>query len=162
MAIISQLILYPIKSCAGLPVEKAMVTVSGLQAHGIHDREWMLVTRDGQFLTQREFPRMATIAPRVGGNALLVSAPRMPPLRLPLAHKESISLRVQIWDDTIEADDCGDQAAAWFGQALGTTCRLVRFKPALARPTSTKWIKGGTVGAAPSARFADAYRLRLR
>jgi uncharacterized protein YcbX len=117
----------------------------------------MLVANDGQFLTQREFPRMATIAPRVQGNALVVAAPGMPSLRLPLAQQQGAALRVQIWDDTVEADDCGDAAAAWFGQALGATCRLVRFKPELARPTSTKW----TGGAPSSARFADAYPLLL-
>jgi uncharacterized protein YcbX len=157
MAIISQLILYPIKSCAGLALDEAVVTVSGLSAHGIHDREWMLVTNDGQFLTQREFPRMATIVPRVEGDALVVTAPGMPPLRLPLARQQGPTLRVQIWDDTVDADDCGDTAAEWFGQALATACRLVRFKPELARPTSTKW----TGGAPSSARFADAYPLLL-
>ena len=157
MAIISQLILYPIKSCAGLAVEEAVATVSGLAAHGIHDREWMLVTNQGQFLTQREFPRMATVVPRVDGAALVVAAPAMPPLRLPLAQAPGATLRVQIWDDLVEADDCGDAAAAWFGQALGTACRLVRSKPGLDRPTSTKW----TGGAPSSARFADAYPLLL-
>lgn len=157
MAIISQLILYPIKSCAGLAVDEAVVTVSGLAAHGIHDREWMLVTSEGQFLTQREFPRMATLVPRVEGGALVVTGPGMPPLRLPLAPETGERLRVQIWDDALDADDCGDAAAQWFGQALATRCRLVRFRPGLTRPASTRW----TGGAASSARFADAYPLLL-
>ena len=157
MATISQLILYPIKSCAGLALEEAVATVSGLSAHGIHDREWMLVTLEGQFLTQREYPRMATIVPRVEGESLVVSAPGMPGLRLPLAQQLGATLRVQIWDETVDAIDCGDAAAGWFGQALATTCRLVRFRPELVRPTSTKW----THGAPSSARFADAYPLLL-
>lgn len=158
MATLSQLILYPIKSCAAMPVSEAVATVSGLSALGVHDREWMLVTNEGQFLTQREFPRMATIVPRVEGDALTVTAPDMPPLRLPLAlDQDARMLRVQIWDDLVDAGDCGDAAAAWFGQALGTTCRLVRFNPREARPTSEKW-----TGGAPSiARFADAYPLLL-
>lgn len=158
MVTLSQLILYPIKSCAAMPVEEAVATVSGLAAQGVHDREWMLVTHDGQFLTQREFPRMATIVPRVDGGVLLVTAPGMQPLRLPLAQEASMrTLRVQIWDDLVDATDCGDAAAAWFAQALDTRCRLVRFQPALARPTSEKW----TGGAPASTRFADAYPLLL-
>ncbi|MGX4642825.1 MOSC domain-containing protein [Massilia sp. SYSU DXS3249] len=157
MPTLAQLILYPIKSCAAMPVLEAQVTVSGLVAHGVHDREWMLVTNDGQFLTQREFPRMATVVPRVEGDALVVTAPGRPPLRLALAREAGATLRVQIWDDLVDADDCGDAAARWFGQALGTVCRLVRFKPELARPTSTKW----TGGAASGAHFADAYPLLL-
>lgn len=158
MPILSQLILYPIKSCAGMAVEEAVATVSGLRARGVHDREWMLVNEEGQFLTQREYPRMATIRPRVDGDALLVTAPGMAPLRLPLALDAGArTLRVQIWDDAVEASDCGDAAANWFSQALDGACRLVRFRPGLERPTSTKW----TGGAASSARFADAYPLLL-
>jgi uncharacterized protein YcbX len=166
MPTLSQLILYPIKSCAAMPVEEASVTVSGLCAQGVHDREWMLVTDDGQFLSQREFPRMATIVPRVDGAALAVTAPAMPPLRLPLATQpEQRTMRVRIWDDLVEAIDCGDAAAAWFAQVLGTSCRLVRFKPDASsdaspdalRPTSEKW----TGGAPSAARFADAYPLLL-
>ena len=158
MPTLSHLILYPIKSCAAMPVEEAMATVSGLSAHGVHDREWMLVTNEGQFLTQREFPHMATIVPRVIGDTLLVSAPAMPPLRLPLALEAGKHMmRVQIWDDLVEAIDCGDDSAAWFGETLNTSCRLVRFQPDAARPTSEKW----TGGAASSARFADAYPLLL-
>jgi uncharacterized protein YcbX len=158
MATLSQLILYPIKSCAAMPVAEAIATVSGLMAQGVHDREWMLVTNDGQFLTQREFPRMATIVPRVDGDALAVTAPGMPPLRLPLAAQEpEPTLRVQIWEDQVDAIDCGDTAAAWFGEVLATRCRLVRFKPDASRPTSEKW----TGGAPSSARFADAYPLLL-
>lgn len=158
MPTLSHLILYPIKSCAAMPVEEATATTSGLSAHGVHDREWMLVTKEGQFLTQREFPRMATIVPRVEGDALVVTAPGMPALSLALAAQQAgQTLRVQIWDDLVEADDCGDTAAAWFGQALDTRCRLVRFKPAQARPTSEKW----TGGAPSAALFADAYPLLL-
>jgi uncharacterized protein YcbX len=158
MATLSQLILYPIKSCAAMPVEEAVATVSGLVARGVHDREWMLVTDQGQFLTQREFPRMAIIVPRVENDALVVTAPGASPLRLPLAQEEGASTRrVQVWDDPVDAIDCGDRAAAWFEKVLGTSCRLVRFKPHAARPTSEKW----TGGAPASARFADAYPLLL-
>jgi uncharacterized protein YcbX len=158
MPTLSHLILYPIKSCAAMPVEEALATISGLSAQGVHDREWMVVTNEGQFLTQREFPHMATIVPRVSGDTLLVIAPAMPPLRLPLAAQaDTHTMRVQIWDDLVDAIDCGDAAAAWFAQALGTACRLVRFQPEAARPTSEKW----TGGAASSARFADAYPLLL-
>lgn len=158
MAILSQLILYPIKSCAGIVVEEAVVTIAGLAAEGVHDREWMVVTPDGQFLTQREYPRMALVVPRVEGDALVVSSPGMAPLALPLAPACDAPARVvRIWDDEVKAADCGDGAAAWISRALGTRCRLVRFRPDAVRPTSTKW----TGGAAAQTRFADGYPLLL-
>jgi len=158
MATISELVLYPIKSCAGLSVPEAMLCIDGLAAQGVYDREWMLVTPEGLFLTQREYPRMAVIQPRLEGDALLVEAPGMTPLHLPLAHDATAtSLAVQIWDDRVLAADCGDAAALWFSSALGAPCRLVRFRPDVVRPTSTKW----TDGVPAATRFSDGYPILL-
>lgn len=158
MATVTELHLYPIKSCAGIAVPEAEFGISGLVAQGVHDREWMLVTRDGQFLTQREYPRMALVTPRIDGDAVEVSAPGMPPLRLPLAYDATgPGMTVQIWDHVVEAADCGDAAAAWFADAIQGPCRLVRFRPDVQRPTSTKW----TGGAPAETRFADGYPILL-
>lgn len=161
MAILTQLLLYPIKSCAGMAVPSATLLESGLMAEGVHDREWMLVAEDGQFLTQREFPRMALIVPRPDGDALRVRAPAQPDLRLPLAWDgdalASTARTVRIWDDLVDAADCGDGAAAWFSDAIGSRCRLVRFRRDVVRPTSVKW----TGGVPSQTRFADGYPLLL-
>lgn len=154
MATVTELVIYPIKSCAGISLPEAEFSISGLQANGVHDREWMLVTRDGLFLTQREYPRMALVTPRIDGDAVEVTAPGMPPLRLPLAHDPAANnVTVQIWDHSVDAADCGDAAASWFADAIGGPCRLVRFRPDVHRPTSTKW----TGGAPAETRFADGY-----
>ena len=164
MPTLSQLILYPIKSCAGMAVQEATLLASGLAAQGVHDREWMLVTEEGRFLTQREFPRMALVKPRPEGGMLRVSAPGMPDLVLPLAWRADAQPRsVQIWDDSVDAADCGDAAAGWFSQALSglqqipQQIRLVRFRPDVVRTTSVKW----TNGVASQTRFADGYPLLL-
>ncbi len=154
MATVTELVIYPIKSCAGISVPEAQFGISGLQANGVHDREWMLVTREGLFLTQREYPRMALVTPRIDGDAVEVAAPGMPPLRLPLAHDSAANdITVQIWEHSFNAADCGDAAAAWFSDAVQGPCRLVRFRPDVQRPTSTKW----TGGTPAETRFADGY-----
>jgi len=158
MAKLTHLLIYPIKSCAGIAVRSATVFESGLSALGVHDREWMLVTEDGRFLTQREHPRMALIRPLPDEGWLHVRAPGMDELTLPLAWDETAARRaVTIWDDTVDAADCGDFAAAWFSAVLGTPCRLVRFHRDVVRPTSTKW----TNGVPAQTRFADGYPLLL-
>ena len=162
MAILTQLLLYPIKSCAGMAVSAAMLLESGLAAEGVHDREWMLVDADGRFLTQREFPRMAAIVPRPIGGNLRVRTPGMGDLLLPLAWDAvagAPARTVQIWDDRVRALDCGDLAADWFAAAIGTRepVRLVRFNHELVRPTSVKW----TGGLPSQTRFADGYPLLL-
>lgn len=158
MATVSELFVYPIKSCAGLSVPEATLALDGLSANGVHDREWMVVTREGLFLTQREYPRMATIAPRVEGDELVVEAPGMAPIRLPLAHDlEAPALEVLIWDEHVVAADCGDHAAAWFADAVGAPCRLVRFRPDVVRPKISPW----TGGLPAAARFSDGYPILL-
>jgi len=158
MATLTELVLYPIKSCAGLSVPEAHLAMDGLSALGVHDREWMLVTLDGLFLTQREVPRMAVVNPRIEGAGLIAEAPGMPPLHLPLAHDAAApTIDVLIWEDSIPAADCGDAAATWFSTAIGAPCRLVRFRPDYHRPTSTKW----TNGVAAATRFSDGYPILL-
>ncbi|MGH8805086.1 MAG: MOSC N-terminal beta barrel domain-containing protein, partial [Polaromonas sp.] len=48
-AVISRLYVYPVKSCAGVPVQEAILTETGLE----FDRAWMVVDEKGDFLTQR-------------------------------------------------------------------------------------------------------------
>jgi uncharacterized protein YcbX len=162
MPTLTHLLVYPIKSCGGIAVREATLLESGLSVQGVHDREWMLVTEDGQFLSQREHPRMALIRPLPEGGNLRVRAPGMGDLLLPLARSNTpeTSLRtVQIWDDSVRAVDCGDVAADWFAQAIGVRerIRLVRFHHDVVRPTSVKW----TGGMPSQTRFADGYPLLL-
>jgi uncharacterized protein YcbX len=154
MATLSEIIFYPIKSCAGISVPEALLTDAGLAVDGVADREWMLVGEDGQFLTQREYPRMALIVPRLKDGALVLSAAGLPPHVIAIAEQAGGAVRaVQIWDDSVQARDCGDAGAAWFSQAIGAPCRLVRFGAAARRSTSTRW----TGGVAAPTRFADGY-----
>ena len=54
---IERLFVYPVKSCAGIEVQQALLTEAGLDL----DRAWMVVDDEGVFLTQRTLPRMALI-----------------------------------------------------------------------------------------------------
>jgi uncharacterized protein len=152
MATISQLNVYPIKSCAGIALESARVLPHGLE----YDRHWMLVDGDGCFVTQRQWPRLALISPELAHGELTVHAPGRAPLRTPLDARELADARrieATVWGDTVTALDTGDQSARWFSDFLGAPLRLVRFDPATERIASRKWT-GETI--AP-VRFADGY-----
>ncbi|SHH61572.1 MOSC domain-containing protein [Massilia sp. CF038] len=156
MAILSEIIFYPVKSCAGISVREATLTQAGLSVDAVYDREWMVIGEDGQFLTQREHPRMALITPRLKADTLELRAPGM--LRLEIAlglpdPADEQTRQVTLWDDTVLAYDCNDTTAAWFSNAIGTPCRLVRFHASAHRVTSTKW----TDGVEAPTLFADAY-----
>ncbi len=63
---IAALNVYPVKSCAGFSRDRVRVAARGLVATtpsgSAGDREWMIVDRDGRFVSQREYPRLALIA----------------------------------------------------------------------------------------------------
>ena len=49
--------IYPVKALGGISLAQALVTSRGLQ----YDRRFLVVDADDQFLTQREYPKMATV-----------------------------------------------------------------------------------------------------
>ena len=135
---VSRLFIYPVKSCAGIALQQAVLTPTGLE----WDRAWMVVDADGMFLSQRECARMVLVQPEITADALVLRAPGMPPLRVGLqAQGEPRS--VQVWDDTVRALDMGDAAAQWLSDfLLFSGLRLVRFDPAVRRLSSRKWTHG--------------------
>ncbi|MGB5104424.1 MAG: MOSC domain-containing protein, partial [Steroidobacteraceae bacterium] len=85
---------YPVKSCRGIALEEALLTETGLE----HDREWMVVTPEGRFLTQRELPRLALIGTRLEQRSLWLSAPHAAPLEVPL-DRAGPPAEVVVWRD---------------------------------------------------------------
>ena len=160
MAILSELILYPIKSCAGMSVREATLTSAGLSVDAVYDREWMVIDEQGRFLTQREHPRMALISPRLKSDVLELRAPGMLRLEIPLGlpdPEHERTRQVTVWDDTVLAYDCDEITATWFSKAIGVPCRLVRFHAGATRFASAKWT--GDV-AAPTL-FPDGFPILL-
>lgn len=158
MPTLASLTFYPVKSCAGIPLREAVVTRAGLMSEQIYDREWMVVDAEGNFLTQREHPRMAAIVPKIQLETLELRAPGMLNLEIPLGlpHPDDERLvTVKVWDDSVQAYDCDDITAAWFSSYLGVPCRLVRFHPQAKRIANPAW----TDGIEAPTLFGDGYPL---
>lgn len=150
MPTLTGLHIYPIKSCAGLALERARLTPWGLE----HDRHWMVIDVNDAFVTQRTYPDMAKIVPSFEDGALVIRTEGMPPLELPLKPRADASRRhVSVWEDTVDAIDEGTQAANWMSQRFDSTLRLVRFDPSVRRIVSRKWT--GEYGAVTQ--FADGF-----
>ncbi|MBK7902472.1 MAG: MOSC N-terminal beta barrel domain-containing protein [Proteobacteria bacterium] len=150
MITIASLFVYPVKSCRGIALLQARLTPRGLQ----YDREWMVVSRDGRFMTQRETPRLALVGTALHGDQLELSAPGLPQLAVPLQRPaRAASVEVTVWRDRVLAVDEGQGAADWFGEHLRRDVRLVRFDDTRPRPTDPAWSQGldGTSA------FSDGY-----
>jgi uncharacterized protein YcbX len=136
-AVISQLVIYPVKSCAGVQRQQALLTKTGLE----FDRTWMVVDAQGEFLTQRTLPRMALIQPQLKRYEMVLSAPGMLALHVALEAVER-PVRVSLWKDEFLAHDMGPIAARWLTDFLGVAARLVRFDPEHQRISSLQWTGG--------------------
>jgi len=149
---VGQLFIHPIKSCGAIAVHEAPLIETGLE----YDREWMVVDRHAEFVTQRELPRMALIQPTLRTSELVLRAPGMLALHLQLDAVEG-NCRVRVWDDLVDAFDMGDLAAQWFSDFLGRPLRLARFDPDVQRLAKAQWT--GNIEARTA--FTDAFPLLI-
>jgi uncharacterized protein YcbX len=158
MRYLSQLYIYPIKSCRGIKLSEAEISRRGLQ----HDREFLVVDASGEFLTQRDTPRLALVTPDITRGQLSLSSPGFGSLSVRLDSDQEnfrVTKQVQIWNDWVTADDMGEEAADWFSEFLGFRTFLVRIGSSYSRVISPSKIppahQGSLIG--PEVSFADAY-----
>jgi uncharacterized protein len=146
---VSQLFIYPVKSCRGISLAQATVLDEGLA----NDRRWMIVDANGRFMTQRDYPQMACIVPSLNlatdPNAQLTLAlanhdGELTPDSQTLAIVEPTALvpiNIQVWNYAGAAIDCGESAAQFLSAFLKCPARLVRFDPNQTRICNKEWTK---------------------
>jgi uncharacterized protein len=155
MPTISELFVYPVKSCAGIALREARLLATGLE----YDRGWMVTDPDGAMFTQRAYPRMALIKVELGEEELVLRAPGMSELRTPLDPARldgARKVQTSVWRDAAYGIDTGEATAGWFSTFLDMPARLLRFSPEHARivdPDYTSSTGGATT------LFADGFPL---
>jgi uncharacterized protein len=150
---IASLHIYPVKGLKGIDLPAARCTERGLE----HDRRWMVVDGDGDFLTQRSHPLMATIWTELQDGTLELSAPHMDPVAVPLVPAAGPAMKVRVWNSVVDAVPVSRFADSWLTEYLGQPLRLV-YMPEATHRLSNKQYTGGDdrlVG------FADAYAYLL-
>ncbi|MHB8776634.1 MAG: MOSC domain-containing protein [Anaerolineales bacterium] len=149
MIALSALTYYPIKACRGFDVQASKVERMGLE----HDRRMMVVTPEGQFLTQREHPKLALIIPRLKNDAVTLSAPNFDSIHFNI-QRSGASQPVNIWKSKgVNAIDQGDEAAGWLSDWLGTPVRLMHIADGFKRKLNPNY----AVNPDDHTGFADGY-----
>jgi uncharacterized protein len=149
---LSGLYVYPIKSAGGIPLKASEVDGRGLR----HDRRWMLVDETGCSMSQRRFPRMALIRVRTEPDGLVVDAPSMPSLEVPLQPPAGRLMLTRVWDDLVESLTVGPDADRWFSGFLDVGCRLVYLPDESVRPVDPTY-----GGSRDQVGLADGYPFML-
>lgn len=145
---VSQLNVFPVKGLKGIALDSALATERGLA----HDRRFMVVDPRGEFLTQREVPRMATVWTEISGGELRLAAPDHDEIALPLEPTEGAPLTVEVWNSTCKAIAPSQEADEWLTTYLRRACRLVYMPDSTQRPSNPRY-----GGAGPIVGFADGY-----
>lgn len=145
---ITSLHVYPVKGLKGVDLQAAQCTDRGLE----HDRRWMVVDPDGEFFTQRDHPRMATVWTDLDASTLALSAPDAGSVSLPLHPTDGEPMRVRVWSSLCDALAVSSAADTWLTEYLGVDCRLVYMPESSHRRSNPEYAgRDRLVG------FADGY-----
>ena len=126
---------YPVKSARGTALTEAVVEDRGLR----FDRRWMLVDQDGEFLTQRSEPRLATLGvAAVDDGGLILSADGFEPLTVPPPSPDATRMPTTVWSDTVDARLAGGEANTWLSNWLQRPVWLARIADDAPRPTERR------------------------
>jgi len=111
------LFVYPVKGLRGNGLQASDVESCGLAG----DRRWMIVDRQGGFLTQRQLPAMARLDATLSGGTLTLG---LGAARLQVSSGTGRT-QVTVWRSRLEAALADPEADRWLTSRLGVPCRLV-------------------------------------
>jgi uncharacterized protein YcbX len=115
------------------------------------------VTEQGEFLTQRQHPRLALVTPTLSDGMLELSAPNYDSIRLGIQTSGTPWL-VNVWKSKgVHAIDQGEEAAQWFSDWLGASVRLVHIADGYQRKVNAEY----AVNEDDHTGFADGYPILL-
>ncbi|KAI9296417.1 hypothetical protein K502DRAFT_274697, partial [Neoconidiobolus thromboides FSU 785] len=168
MITISKLIIYPIKSCAGIEVEEANLIKSGLQ----YDRLFTIIDNEDKIITARTHPKLVTIHPSFikrdnkqylkvitlenKDNELLID------LDDDHEPKEGEEVSLDLWESKdIQGYRLNEKANTWFSTYLNEPVSLVR-KGSKPRPVIDFYLqKSGLLDVNSETSFADGFPLLI-
>ena len=116
-----ELLRYPVKSCRGHGVRRAVVERAGLPG----DRRWMLAHPDGTMATARTVTRLLLADPQPRPGGLTVTGPDLAPLEVAEPGPRAEPMAVRVHRSDTAGRRAGDRADAWFSALTGHDLRLV-------------------------------------
>jgi len=117
----------------------------------------MVVTPEGEFLTQREYPRLALVTPGLMNGSLELTAPNYESIQLGI-QTSGTPWQVNVWKSKgVYAIDQGEEAANWFSEWLGSPVRLVHIADGYKRLVNEEYV----VHPDDHTGFSDGYPILL-
>ncbi|XP_036085860.1 molybdenum cofactor sulfurase isoform X2 [Rousettus aegyptiacus] len=124
--VVTNLYLYPIKSCAAFEVTRWPLGKQGL----LYDRSWMVVNHNGICLSQKQEPRLCLIQPFIDlqQRIMVIKAKGMKPIEVPLEQngEQAQICQSKVCADRVNTSDCGEKISSWLSEFLGRPCHLIK------------------------------------
>jgi uncharacterized protein YcbX len=154
MPVLEDIWIYPVKGMRGRSVREAVVEPWGLAG----DRRWLVVDAAGRFVSQRETPRLATVAAEPIAGGLVLSCEGFGRVEVAEPARDAARAQVMIWRDPVDAAVADPAAAAWLAEVLHRPdCRLVHMD----RPEAARAVDPAYASAQDRVSFADGFPLLL-
>ena len=117
---VSDLSIYPLKSARGVTLSSMQLNVMGPEC----DRRWMVIDKNGTFVTQRKTRKMSLIGVTLTDSGVRLHAHGKPDC-LAITPNSARTLTSSVWGTEVNGLDCGDEVASWLSDFLSQTCRLI-------------------------------------
>ncbi len=128
--------IYPVKSLGGFSVRQVQLTDRGLE----HDRRWMLIDGEGQFLTQRTLPAMACLHSAPDHAGFRITDVRNGSwLDVPWGVEGGELVHASVWEDSVDLILGNVQQHRWCSKALDRSVRLAYMPDRTVRHTDPRY-----------------------
>ncbi|QQS36230.1 MAG: MOSC domain-containing protein [Ignavibacteriales bacterium] len=148
--LLTEINIFPVKSLSGYSVNEGVVEKRGLK----HDRRWLLINEQSDFMTQRDYPQMTLLKAVVEENYLVLSKKNDPSdnFRIKADNFSPEIINVPIWNDRCDAHLVSKQVDEWLSDHLNTNCRIVYMPDTTSREVDKRYAHNNEIVS-----FADGY-----
>ncbi|KAM9961602.1 hypothetical protein ACTFIR_004456 [Dictyostelium discoideum] len=129
---IDKIIIYPVKACKGIEVNKCKLTEYGFE----NDRRWMVI-KDNRYVGQKPYPVLSTVKTEFSEDGLFLIISKVgikkqlkistKPLNSSEMNPELIYSNISTLDNISQCYDQGDEAAQWFSNIMNDSSGTIRF-----------------------------------
>lgn len=149
---VSGIFIYPVKGLGAITLQESPVMPRGL----MYDRRFLVVDASNEFVTQREYPKMATVWVELDGDEIIFSAPDMDSVSFPAIPASAPTRTVHIWSSHVPAHSVSSDADLWLSQYLGFDAHLVYMPDTTRRAVNPEYGEPGDIVS-----FADGFPLLI-
>lgn len=117
---VSRLYIHPVKSMKGIRLSHAFARESGFT----FDRDFMITTPEGTFITARKFPVLLCFIPTVMANGIYIQAPDGEGIAITYQDFETTLQPTEVWGNHFTAYVAPDEINQWFSRYLKMDVQL--------------------------------------